>query len=112
MFSFRNLYVRLPLYILYFGREKKREKETVGVLCYVCTEYVHTNTLYSVSSGFCLVYLQKTETESMAITSMAGGPFLPKKHFLGKEIKYIPCGPSCFLGRKEIKYIPCGPSMI
>ena len=23
-----------------------------------------------------------------------GGPFLPKKHFLGKEIKYIPCGPS------------------
>ena len=88
MFSFRNLYVRLPLYILYFGREKKkREKETVGVLCYVCTEYVHTNTLYSVSSGFCLVYLQKAETESMAITSMAGGPIPSQKALFGKRNK-------------------------
>ena len=66
---------------------KKREKETVGVLCYVCTEYVHTNTLYSVSSGFCLVYLQKAETESMAITSMAGGPIPSQKALFGKRNK-------------------------
>jgi hypothetical protein len=82
MFSFRNLYVYFIL-----GGRKKREKETVGVLCYVCTEYVHTNTLYSVSSGFCLVYLQKAETESMAITSMVGGPIPSQKALFGKRNK-------------------------
>ena len=87
MFSFRNLCIEESLYTLFCEGEKKREKETVGVLCYVCTEYVHTNTLYSVSSGFCLVYLQKAETESMAITSMAGGPIPSQKALFGKRNK-------------------------